>query len=263
MALNLTSKSKITWCPGCPNGQILVSYRQALTELVGDGAVKLENVVAVAGVGCHGKISDYLQMNTFTSLHGRLVPSMTGIKMGNPELTVTGFTGDGDSLSEGIAHLLHAAKRNTDVALFMHDNQLFALTTGQVTATSPRGHKGRSTPFGSIEDPVNAAELVLAAGATFVARSYALDIARTKAIMKEAMLHKGFAFVDIIQPCLTFFDTRDFYTANTYWIDEKKFPTSDKKAAMEKITEAGPKVALGVFYKKEKPTFEGELHAAS
>src|SRR3989344_3663108 len=189
MALNLTSKTKVTWCPGCPNGQILVAFRQMLNDLVGNGTLKLENVVAAAGIGCHGKISDYLQMNTFTSLHGRLMPTMTGMKMANPDLTVVGFTGDGDSLSEGADHLLHAAKRNSHVALFMHDNQLFALTTGQMTALSPRGFKGKSTPFGSIEDPINVLELMLAAGATFVARTLALAIAKTKEIMHAAVQH--------------------------------------------------------------------------
>src|SRR5574340_330788 len=99
---NLATKTKITWCPGCPNSQILVSFRKAVTEMVQDGRLKIENLVAFAGIGCHGKISDYINVNTFTSLHGRLIPAMTGAKCANPGLTVLGFSGDGDSLDEGI-----------------------------------------------------------------------------------------------------------------------------------------------------------------
>lgn len=258
MPLNLTSKARVTWCPGCPNGQILVAYRQAINSLVEAGSLKLENLVSVAGIGCHGKITDYLQTNTFTSLHGRLLPSMTGMKLANPNLTVVGMTGDGDSLSEGIEHLVHAARRNSDVKIFLHDNQVFALTTGQATALSPRGFKGKSTPFGSVEDPFNPLLLMLSVGATFVARSFALDIAKTKEIMMAAMRHKGFAFVDIIQPCITFDDTREIYKQTTYWIEDN-FPTTDRNAAIAKVTENSGKVPLGIFFKTEAPTFEESL----
>lgn len=257
---NLATKSKITWCPGCPNSQILVAFRQTVTELVNAGNVKLENLAAFAGIGCHGKISDYLNVNTFTSLHGRLIPAMTGAKCANQSLTVVGFSGDGDSYDEGLEHLIHAAKRNSDINLFIHNNQLFALTTGQADAVSPKGFKSKSTPFGSIEEPFNPLLLMLSAGATFVARSYAGDIAGTKRIMQAAIAHKGFSYVDIIQPCITFFDTRDHFKEKVYWIGED-FPTNDLKKAMEKVSEnTDNKVPLGIFYKIEKPTFEEELH---
>lgn len=237
MPLNLATKEKITWCPGCPNAAILVAFRQAMESLVNAGKLKVENLVAFAGIGCHGKITDYLNLNTFTSLHGRLVPAMTGTRMANPALTVVGFTGDGDSLSEGLEHLLHAAKRNSDIKVFLHNNQVFALTTGQATAASPKGFISKSTPYGSVEEPFRLAELVLAAGAGFVARSYAGNIAGTKQIMEQAMTHKGFAFVEIIQPCITFFDTRDFWT--------KELETGGVK--------------LGVLRDEAKPNFEDEL----
>jgi 2-oxoglutarate ferredoxin oxidoreductase subunit beta len=137
MPLNLSTSTKITWCPGCPNSQILVAWRQALEELTKSGDLKIENFVACAGIGCHGKISDYINVNTFTALHGRLVPAMTGIKCANPTLTVVGMSGDGDSYSEGLEHVMHAVRRNSDVKLFIHDNQIFALTTGQASAASP------------------------------------------------------------------------------------------------------------------------------
>jgi 2-oxoglutarate/2-oxoacid ferredoxin oxidoreductase subunit beta len=266
MELNLETKSKITWCPGCPNSQILISFRKAVTELVQNDGLKIENLVAFAGIGCHGKISDYINVNTFTSLHGRLIPAMTGAKCANPTLTIVGFSGDGDSLDEGIEHLVHAAKRNSDINLFVHDNRVFALTTGQFDALSPKGFKGKSTPFGSIEEPLNPLLLMLSAGATFVARTFASDMEGTKRIMQAAIAHKGFSYVDIIQPCITFFDTRDYFKEKVYWLPED-FPTNDLKKAMDKVCEnaddlpaqAG-RVPLGIFYKLEKPTFEEELY---
>jgi 2-oxoglutarate ferredoxin oxidoreductase subunit beta len=254
--LKLTTNIKITWCPGCPNSQILVAFRGAVEDLVADGSLKLENLVAGAGVGCHGKISDYLHVNSINSLHGRIVPNLTGVKVANPALTVVGFTGDGDSFSEGFNHITHAARRNTDISMFLHNNQVFALTTGQATATSPKGYKGGTTPDGSPDDPMNPALIMLAVGATFVARTFASDIAKTKEIMKAAINHKGFAFVDIIQPCITFFDTREYYQERVQWIDESHDRTN-LDAAFNLVRSGNEsKVPLGIFYQVEKPTFE-------
>lgn len=237
MSEDFTTKAKITWCPGCPNAAILVAFRQALNELIQEGFLKPENLVAATGIGCHGKILDYLDVNSFTSLHGRLIPTMCGIKLANPELCVVGFSGDGDSYAEGLSHLIQAARRNSDVKIFIHNNQVFALTTGQATPTSPKDFKGASTPDGSTAEPLNPLRLMLAAGATFVARTYAPEITKTKEIMKAAILHQGFSFVDIIQPCLTFFDTRDYYQERIYWLEKG-----------EKEKSEGDKIPLGIFY---------------
>jgi 2-oxoglutarate ferredoxin oxidoreductase subunit beta len=259
MELNLTTKEKITWCPGCTNAQVLIAFRKAVTEMVEKGAFKIENLVAFAGIGCHGKISDYINVNSFTSLHGRLIPAMTGAKCANPNLTVVGFSGDGDSYDEGVEHLVHAAKRNSDIKLFIHENQLFALTTGQTDAVSPKGFKSKSTPNGNIEEPFNPLLLMLASGATFVARTYAGDIAGTVKIMQKAIEHKGFALVEIIQPCITFFDTREFFKDKVYWLGDD-FPTNDLQTAMAKVLEkTDDKIPLGVFYDISKPTFEEQL----
>lgn len=256
----LSTKEKITWCPGCPNSQILVSFRKAVTEMVNGGQLKIENLTAFAGIGCHGKISDYINVNTFTALHGRLLPAMTGAKCANRELSVVGFSGDGDSLDEGVEHLVHAAKRNSDVSLFVHDNRVFALTTGQANAVSPKGFKAKSTPFGSIEEPLSPLVLTLSAGATFVARAYAGDMEGTKRLMQAAIAHKGFSYLEIIQPCITFYDTRDYFKDRVYWLGAD-FPTSDWQKAIE-MAKGGSdqKVPLGIFYKADKPTFEDELY---
>lgn len=237
MELKLSTSERITWCPGCPNGAILVAFRQAVQGMIEAGKLKKENLVALSGIGCHGKITDYLNLNSFTSLHGRVIPTMTGVKLANPDLLVVGFSGDGDSFSEGLDHLLHAARRNSDIKLFLHNNQVFALTTGQATALSPQGFKGKSTPEGNWEEPFNVVPLLLEAGATFVARTYAGDIPKTREIMETAMQHPGFAFVEIIQPCITFLDTREYFT--------------------KEIAEG--RVKLGILHQEIKPTYESHF----
>ncbi len=258
--MSLATDIKVTWCPGCPNSQILVAFRAAVEELVAKG-LPLHSLVAGAGVGCHGKISDYLAVNTFNSLHGRIVPTLTGIKLANPSLTVVGFTGDGDSFSEGMNHITHAARRNTDIALFLHNNQVFALTTGQATATSPKGFRGGTTPDGSPDEPMNPALIMLATGATFVARTIASDITKTKEIMQAAIRHKGFAFVDIIQPCITFFDTREYYRERVSWLDVSHDRTSLDDAFRVVRSASDTRVPLGIFYEVERPTFESSFVA--
>lgn len=255
MEKHLSTEAKITWCPGCPNAQILVAFREALTELATNSLLRTEDVVIASGIGCHGKITDYANVNSFTSLHGRLVPTLTGVKLANTKLTAAGFSGDGDSYDEGLNHLIHAARRNSNISIFIHNNQVFGLTAGQATPTTFKGFKGRSTPEGSFEEPLNPLFLMLSAGATFVARSYALDIKRTKDIMKAALLHRGFSFVDIIQPCLIFNDTRDYYKDHVYWLPED-FPKDDFETALVKSREIGDKLPFGIFYQTERPTFE-------
>jgi 2-oxoglutarate ferredoxin oxidoreductase subunit beta len=257
MEPNLSTKAKITWCPGCPNNQILVAFRQAVSELAAENKIKTENIIATAGIGCHGKIAEYLNLNTYTSLHGRAIASSEGVKIANPNLTVVAFVGDGDAYAEGLEHLIHAARRNSDIKVFVHDNQMFALTTGQTTPTSPKGTKGKSTPSGSIEEPFEPLGLMLAAGASFIARTFAAEIQKTKEIMKAAMLHKGFAFVDIIQPCITFFDTRDYFKERIVWTEGE--PANNIEAAMQKIKSDGQKVPCGIFYQISRPIFEEQL----
>ncbi len=257
MTVDLNTKAKNTWCPGCTNFMILTAFKNAITELVTEGKIKKDNIVVGAGIGCHGKIADYVNVNSIISLHGRVVPTMTGVKLGNPDLTTIAFSGDGDSYAEGIEHLVHAAKRNSDIKLFVHNNQVFGLTTGQVTPTSNKGYKGKSTPQGSVEEPLNPLLVMLSAGATFVARAYTGDMVFLTQVMKKAILHKGFAFLDIIQPCISFNDTREYFKEKVYQLDSN-LPKNDLKWAMEKVQEM-EKIPLGIFYDVEKATFEEQL----
>ncbi|MGC9031529.1 MAG: thiamine pyrophosphate-dependent enzyme [Minisyncoccia bacterium] len=254
----LLTNAKITWCPGCTNFIILNTFKDVIGELEKKG-IKRENIIFTTGIGCHGKIFDYLNLNSFYGLHGRAIPLAEGIKIANKNLIVLSFVGDGDTYNEGISHLIHAAKRNSDIKVFVFDNRNFALTVSQFTATSPKGFKGSSTPKGSVEEPFNPIELVLASGATFVARTFALKREHLKNIIAEAILHKGFSFVEILQPCITFFDNREFYTEKTYELSQKDLTSKEK--AMEKAREWNykdeeGKIPIGIFYKIEKPTFE-------
>lgn len=256
--------AKNTWCPGCGNFGIESAAKQAFIELINKGKLKKENIVILSGIGCHAKISDYINVNSFYSLHGRVTAPATGIKIGNPALSVVGFAGDGDAYGEGLAHLIFAAKRNSDITMIIHDNRTYALTTGQFTPTSPKGFPGKSTPEGSFEEPFNPLELMLASGATFIARSFAGNSKHLKEIIKQAILHKGFSFVEALQPCVAFYNTSEFYRKRVYEL--KKHNSSDRNSAIKKIREwdyindeKAKKIPIGVFYKIKKPVFEENL----
>jgi 2-oxoglutarate ferredoxin oxidoreductase subunit beta len=245
MTLNLNTRNLNTWCPGCGNFPILNSVNQVFTELIKEG-IKKENLVLVSGIGCHGKIVDYLDLNSFYALHGRGIPVLTGIKLANDNLIPIGFFGDGDAYAEGIEHLIHAAKRNSNITVLVHNNGVFALTTGQVTPTSAKGQRDHTTPFGNPEEPLNMVSLMLEANATFVARTYAGNPEHMKKTIKEAIKHKGFSFVEILQPCVTYHNTFAEYSAKTYEV---------KGIDESKAKETG-KIPLGIFRRVAKPVYE-------
>lgn len=248
----LETNTEITWCPGCGNFGILQAFKLALNELIQEGEKK-ENFVIASGIGCHAKIVDYVNINSFYSIHGRVPPTLTGMKLANKNLKVIGFSGDGDAYAEGIAHLIHAAKRNTDITMIIHDNEVFALTTGQFTPTSPRGFKGKSTPFGNIENPINPLKLLLVSGATFVARGYTVKVDHLKELIKQAIKHRGFAIIDVLQPCISFNNTYQFFNERIYEL--QNFDTSNLEEAIKKVEEK-EKIPIGIFYKVEKDIFE-------
>ncbi|MFQ6106617.1 MAG: thiamine pyrophosphate-dependent enzyme [Thermoplasmata archaeon] len=252
--MNLETYAENTWCKGCGNFGLLNSFRDAVNELA-EGGMSLENIVISSGIGCHGKIVDYLNLNSFYSIHGRAIATISGMKIANPELIVIAFQGDGDAFGEGMAHIIFAAKRNIDATLIVHDNMVYGLTTGQFTPTSDKGFKGKSTPRGSIEDPVNPLALVLASGGTFVGRGFVGERRHLVDLLKKAILHKGFSFVDVLQPCVTFNNTYRHYRENTYILEEEGHDPADFQAAWDKARET-EKVPIGVLYQTEKPTFD-------
>ncbi|MFQ5456115.1 MAG: thiamine pyrophosphate-dependent enzyme [Nitrospirota bacterium] len=257
MMKNLSTYAKNTWCPGCGNFAILNAVKTVL-NMLGEDGFPLEKVVIVSGIGCHAKISDYININSFYSLHGRVVPVAEGIKIARPDLKVIGFAGDGDAYGEGLEHLIFAAKRNIDITMIVHNNRVYGLTTGQYTPTSPLGFKGRSTPMGTIEMPINPLELMLTSGATFIARGYTHGIDLLKRLFREAIIHKGFSFVDVLQVCVTFFNMYEYYTKRVYELKDHNI--DDYNDSLTKVREwdynCDVPIALGRFYKKESPTFE-------
>ena len=257
---DLSTYAENTWCLGCGNFAILNSMKAVLNVLSEEG-FPLEKVVLVSGIGCHAKIVDYINVNSFYAIHGRLVPVATGIKLANPDLKVIGFAGDGDAYGEGLEHLVFAAKRNIDITMIIHNNRVYGLTTGQYTPTSPLGFKGRSTPKGTVELPLNPVELMLTAGATFIARGYSHGIELLKRIFKQAINHKGFSFIDVLQVCVTFFNMYEYYNKRVYELEDDDLQNYDE--ALRKIREwdynSDAPIALGTFYKREIPTFEERL----
>ncbi|RLE81657.1 MAG: 2-oxoacid:ferredoxin oxidoreductase subunit beta [Thermoprotei archaeon] len=251
----LNTKATITWCPGCGNFSILTAFKRALVEL----QIPREKVVVITGIGCHGKFGDYVNVNSFHTIHGRVLPIATGIKLANKELIVVGFSGDGDAYAIGLSHIPHAARRNIDVKYVVHNNMIFGLTTGQVTPTTPKGVKTRSTPYGNPEEPLNPLALALVSGATFVARGFAGDVAHLTWLFKEAIKHKGFAFIDVLQPCYTFYNTYEYFRRRVYKLEDVGHDITDFEEALKKAYEWNDKIPIGIFYKVRKPTFEETL----
>lgn len=244
-----------TWCPGCGNFAIMNAIKSTLSALSEEG-LGLENVVLVSGIGCHAKIVDYINVNSFYSIHGRVFPPATAISLARPGLKIIGHAGDGDAYGEGLEHLLFAAKRNVDMTAIIHNNRVYGLTTGQYTPTSPLGYKGRSTPAGTKELPINPLELMLSSGATFLARGTSHGIDLLKKIFKEAIAHKGFSLVDVLQVCVTYYNMYEYYDKRVYEL--KDHNAEDYNQALTKAREwdynSDSPIALGVFYRKNLPT---------
>lgn len=263
---DLQTPATNTWCPGCGNFPILAACKQAFVKAVKNGT-KAEDLVVVSGIGCGSKIIDYLNLNTFSALHGRPVASAQGIKLGNPNLEVMVVAGDGGQYNEGISHLIHAAKRNANLTVLIQDNHTFALTTGQFTATSPQKFTGPSTPQGSVEEPFNPLAMMYEAGATFIARSYSFKTQHLLQTIEAAIQHQGFSFIEVLQPCHTFYNTTQVYNEKTYELNPAQAPPQSREEVLAKIHEWNyngandekTKIPLGIFYQEEKPTFEKQM----
>ncbi|MBI5123841.1 MAG: 2-oxoacid:ferredoxin oxidoreductase subunit beta [Candidatus Omnitrophica bacterium] len=259
--IDLGTKAQNTWCSGCGNFSILGAIKAVLQSLAEEG-LGLEDVVLVSGIGCHAKIVDYVNVNSFYSIHGRVVPAAEAIKLARPGVKVIGFAGDGDAYGEGIEHLIFAAKRNIDITMIIHNNRVYGLTTGQYTPTSPLGFKGRSTPFGTKELPINPLEIMLSCGATFLGRGTSHGIEQLKKLFKDAILHKGFSLVDVLQVCVTYNNLYEYYDKRVYELEGHK--ADDYNAASAKIREwdynNDARIALGVLYKKDTETFDQRFY---
>ena len=250
------SEVKPTWCPGCGDYGVLSATKKALVKLQRDP----KDTVVASGIGCSSNFPHFLGGYGIHTLHGRIGPYLTSIKLTNPKLTVIGAGGDGDGLGIGIGGLIHAARRNLDVTYVIMDNQIYGLTTGQTSPTSRIGHKTKSTPEGNIENPLNPIAVALSAGATFVARAFSGDGKHFAQIMEAAIAHKGFSFVDALSPCVTFnkFNTYDYFRERVYNLDETDHDKTDILMAYQRAYDwdHNDKVPVGIYYQVSKPTYE-------
>jgi len=255
----IKTNQTITWCPGCTNFTLLESVKKALSKIIASG-VKQENIVMATGIGCHAKIFDYLNIGGIYGLHGRVIPTCLGMKLGNPNLTVIGFAGDGDTYAEGMTHFIHSGRYNANMTLVVHDNQAFSLTTGQATPTSQKGYKSKAEPQGEHNTPINPIKLALCSGVSFIARCNARDVAHTAQVLEAAIKHKGFSFVEVIQDCLIFNLDMNAKDKLMYKIKENK----DKKIAGKLADEwdynsRKGKIPIGILYHFEKPTLNDKM----
>ena len=252
---DMPDDTDIAWCPGCGNFGILRIVKTALTEL----NIKPEELVMVSGIGQAAKTPHYLKTNIYNGLHGRAVAAALAIKAVNPNLTVIVESGDGCSFGEGGNHFIHNILRNPDIVHVTHDNKIYALTKGQASPTSQYGFITPVQVQGVSSEPFNPVALAVALDAAFVARAFVGDQEKTKEMVKAAISHRGYSFVDILQPCVTFnkVNTWKWFRENTYYLEDSHDPT-DKVGAFKRATEKG-RIPLGIFYTTSKLTFEEHL----
>jgi len=247
---NLKTKNENTWCPGCSNFIVLNVVKKALAQL----PYKQEEYAIVSDIGCSSKMFDYLNLSGVNGLHGRAIPTAFGVKLGNPNLKVLAFMGDGGTYAEGIEHFIHACRDNSDFKILVMNNEVFALTVGQPTPTTEEGFKDKTTPSGVKEKPLNPIALALVSGASFVARMNVFDIENSIEILKQAIEHKGFAFIDVLQPCIKFHNISDLIRQKAYKVQAGSFEDALKLA--EEHLGHDTKMPYGIFYKVERETFE-------
>jgi 2-oxoglutarate ferredoxin oxidoreductase subunit beta len=244
------------WCPGCGNFGILKTFKEAMVEL----GIEPHQFTIVSGIGQSGKLPHYIKCNTFNGLHGRTLPVATGIRLANHEMLVIAVAGDGDCYGEGGNHLLHAIRRNINVKLFVHNNQIYGLTKGQASPTSTEGMVTKNQPFGVFSEQLNPLALAVAMDCSFVARGFAGDMENLKGLMKAAILHKGFSLLDILQPCVTFnkINTYEWYRQRVYHIGPEYNP-EDRMEAFKKALEWGDRIPVGIIYKTHRPILEERI----
>jgi len=244
------------WCPGCGNFSILRTFKEAMLEL----GIAPYQFTIVSGIGQAAKFPHYLKCNAFNGLHGRSLPVATALKLANSGQIVIAISGDGDNYGEGGNHLIHAMRRNINIKLFVHDNQIYGLTKGQASPTTAEGTPKKNLPFGVLSEALNPMALAVAMDCSFAARSFSGDVPHLKEMIKAAILHKGFSLVDIFQPCVSFnkLNTFEWYKQRLYHIDPAYNP-EDRSAAFQKALESGDRIPIGLIYKNNRPTYDERI----
>lgn len=244
------------WCPGCGNYGILKTFKDALVEL----ELQPHQFTIVSGIGQAGKFPHYLKCNTFNGLHGRTLPVATGIRLANHDMHVFAVAGDGDCYGEGGNHLIHTMRKNVNIKLFVHDNQVYGLTKGQASPTTQEGTITKNMPFGLFSEQLNPMALAVALDCSFVARSFSGDPEHLKSMIKEAVNHKGFSLVDILQPCVSFnkVNTYEWYKQRVYRI-EPEYDSADRVKAFERALQWGDRIPIGIIYRNSRASLEEKI----
>ena len=254
-AKDFLSKEPIAWCPGCGDFGIQNAVKKALVKL----GRRPQDILLVSGIGQAAKLPHYVKANCFNGLHGRALPPAAAAKIANRELTVIVTTGDGDCYGEGGNHFIHNIRRNVDITVVVHDNQIYGLTKGQASPTTGQGQVTKVQVNGVILEPVQPLALAIAMGAGFVARGFSGDPEHLAGLIVAGVQHRGFALIDVLQPCVSFnkVNTYEWYNRRVYKIEPpQQYNPSDRIAAFQKALEWGDKIPLGIIYQTEKETYE-------
>ena len=254
------SDDPIAWCPGCGNYSILDALKNALVK----SGKEPNEIVIVSGIGQAAKMPHYIRCNTFNGLHGRTLPVATGVKLANHELTVLAEGGDGDGYTEGGNHFIHAMRRNIDITYLVHNNQVYGLTKGQTSPTSELGYVSKTTPMGALNPPLNPLLLAIALNCSFVARGFSGDTEHLTHLINQGLSHKGFALIDILQPCVSFnrINTFKWYESRVYNINEDpQYDPHDRNSAFSRAQEWGERIPIGIIYKEGRMTLNEQQSA--
>ncbi len=248
---DLDPKHASQWCPGCGNYSIVMAVKKAIINL----GIDPKDVLIVSGIGCSSKFPHYLKTYGIETIHGRALPVATGAKLANKDLHVIVVGGDGDGYGIGMGHLMHTMRRNINITYLVNNNQIYALTKGQTSPTTPKGKQTPSTPFGAIETPVNPIELALAGGATYIAKGFSGDIDHLAGLIEGGMKHKGFSLIDIAQICVSFNPdlTLSWYKERIYKLEDvQSYDRKNKFWAHSHAVESqDEKIGIGVYYESD------------
>ena len=247
-------KSNPDWCPGCGDFGVLNAIQRAVAEL----GFRPHEIMTVSGIGCSSNLPGYINPYGMHTLHGRSLAMATGVKMANHEMNVIVTGGDGDGYGIGGNHFTHTARRNTDLTYIVMNNQIYGLTTGQVSPTSSLGMTTKSTPFGNVEQPINPLTSAIMNGATYVARAYSGDVRHLSELIQKGIQHKGFSIIDCFSPCVTFnlTNTHDFFKERVKKLEDEEHDTSNWERACEKAMVFGDTIYTGVFFESDRAALE-------
>jgi 2-oxoglutarate/2-oxoacid ferredoxin oxidoreductase subunit beta len=252
------NKVKPNWCPGCGDFSVLAAMQRAFANV----GLEPHDVAIVSGIGCSGRISGYVNAYGFHGVHGRALPIAQGLKLANRDLTVIAAGGDGDGFAIGMAHTIHAIRRNVDITYIVMDNQVYGLTKGQTSPRSEVGFKTKSTPYGSIEAAIHPMEMALTVGAGFVAQSVSSDLKQLTRVIEEGIKHKGFSLINVYSPCVTYnkINTYDWFKENLVNLDQdENYDPSNRQLAMQKLMENHGLVTGIIYQNKEQQSYESKI----